>query len=80
MKSFPLMDSKGKPSGNIPWEIIASHEEQAIKNHYQTLDVLAKRGGLSFEEALAVLEDRAFEKDSMADVKLNKIVKEYHNK
>lgn len=80
MKHFPLMDSKGKPSGIIPWEIIALHEEQAIKNHYQTLDVLAKRGGLSFEEVLAVLEDRAFEKDSMADVKLNKIVKEYYNR
>lgn len=80
MKSFPLMNSKGMPSGSMPLEIIALHENQAMKNHGgQTLRELAKRGGLSFEEALAVLEDRPFCKDSLADIKLNKIVKEFYN-
>jgi hypothetical protein len=38
--------------------MLAPHEEQARKNHDQSLDVLAKRGGISHNEALAILEDR----------------------
>lgn len=42
----------------IPWELLASHEEQALKNHNQSLQRLAERGGLSISEAVAILEDR----------------------
>ena len=42
----------------IPWVVIGPHEEQAMKNHDQTLLQLARRGGLSVSEAVAVLEDR----------------------
>ena len=42
----------------IPWSMIGPHEEQAMKNHDQTLLQLARRGGLSVSEAVAVLEDR----------------------
>lgn len=34
------------------------NEEQAQKNHYQSLDRLAERGGLSACEALAICERR----------------------
>lgn len=42
----------------IPWGLIAPHEAQAAKNHYQSLDTLARRGGLGRSEACAVIEDR----------------------
>lgn len=41
----------------IPWEAIQPHEEQAMKNHGQSLERLAERGGLSFYEAYCVLCD-----------------------
>lgn len=42
----------------IPWEMIAPHAAQAKANHYQSLERLADRGGLSACEMVAVLEDR----------------------
>ena len=53
---FPILGTK--PKVYIPWEYIQPHEEQALKNHGQTLKRLAERGGLDWTEALAVLEDR----------------------
>jgi hypothetical protein len=44
----------------VPWEMIEQHEAQAKKNHGQTVQCLAARGGLSACEALAVIEDRPF--------------------
>ena len=59
MKEFPIMTNKGKEY--IPYDIIKPHEEQALKNHCgQTLDRLAARGGLSWEEDYAVLKDSKF--------------------
>lgn len=43
---------------NLPWAMIEPHAGQAMRNHWQTLERLAERGGLSACEALAVLEDR----------------------
>jgi hypothetical protein len=51
-RMFPIMDG---PS--IPWWLIAPHEAQAKKNHDQTLERLAQRGGLSCYEAVHVLRD-----------------------
>ena len=48
------------PKGSIPWDMIAPHEQQAVRNHSQTLERLAERGGLSYSEAIAVLTDRPF--------------------
>lgn len=44
----------------IPWLMIAPHEQQAQRNHRQTLQQLADRGGLSACEALAILEHRPY--------------------
>lgn len=44
----------------IPLDLISPHEAQAQKNHDQTLQRLAERGGLSGLEALAVIEDRPY--------------------
>jgi hypothetical protein len=43
----------------IPLEVIAPHERQANINHGQPLETLARLGGLSPYELLAVLLDQA---------------------
>jgi hypothetical protein len=45
---------------SIPWEVIAPHEQQANVNHGQSLESLARMGGLSPYELLAVLLDQPF--------------------
>lgn len=45
-RRFPILDG---PS--VPWEYMEPHEAMAKKNHGQTLEQLAKRGGLGCAEA-----------------------------
>jgi hypothetical protein len=45
----------------IPWAMVEPHENQAIRNHGQSLERLDERGGLSPEELYAVLRDAPFE-------------------
>ena len=47
---FPIQDG---PS--VPWAFMAPHEAQARKNHGQTLEGLAKRGGLGCAEAWVII-------------------------
>lgn len=56
-EQFPILCT---PKEYIPWDSIAPHEAQALKNHGQTLKRLAERGGLSWVEAYAVLTDNHF--------------------
>ncbi len=42
----------------IPWAMIAPHEERAQQNHRQSLERLAQRGGLGASEAIDILENR----------------------
>jgi hypothetical protein len=58
---FPFIVSQ------IPWALIAPHERQAQRNHSQSLETLASRGGLSACEALAVIEDRSYRRIPMAE-------------
>jgi hypothetical protein len=67
MKQFPIMWPIGCAYGtreeakcptSIPWDVIAPHGRQAYDNHEQTLEELARRGGLDPSEAVAVLTDR----------------------
>lgn len=56
MRDFPILhDAEIK---SIPWAVIAPHEQRALANHRQTLEQLANRGGVTPEEALAIIEDR----------------------
>jgi len=50
-RRFPIQDG---PS--ILWSVIAPHEAQAQRNHRQSLERLAQRGGLGPIEAIAVVE------------------------
>lgn len=43
---------------SIPWDLIAPHETQAVKNHAQSLRRLAERGGLSPAEMYVVITDQ----------------------
>ena len=52
--TFPIMGSSG--SFAIPYSLLAGSEAQAQKNHFQTLAGLARRGGLTAHEALAVIK------------------------
>ena len=54
-KTFPIMKSTLR---SIPWEMIAPHQSRALKNHGQTLNRLAERGGLEPSEAIAILTDQ----------------------
>ena len=40
----------------IPMAILRPHEQQAVKNHGQTLEQLRQRGGISCEEALGIVQ------------------------
>ena len=86
MKTFPIMSDwdaekhQRVECSSIPLEMIAPHEKQALLNHCgQNLQHLAKRGGLSFCEAVAVLEDRPWRKMALPEArrKLAELVKEF---
>lgn len=57
---FPILESVGSQPVYIPYNIIAPHEAQAIRNHSQTLQRLAERGGLDWTEVLAILNDKTW--------------------
>jgi len=42
----------------IPFDMLVPHEAQAMRNHGQTLERLAQRGGLGTSEAVDILEGR----------------------
>ncbi|MBN8293235.1 hypothetical protein JI664_14770 [Rhodobacter sp. NTK016B] len=58
-KTFPILNSGG---ARFDYQLVADHGGQAKANHYQTVDRLAERGGLSWQELHAVLLDRKFQK------------------
>lgn len=86
LEDFPILMHWGRDErkkqialgcpNRIPGSIIASHEKQAQKNHYQTLKRLAERGGLSPSEAVAVIEDREWRRMSDEDsiARLNQLL------
>jgi hypothetical protein len=39
----------------VPWALVERHERQALRNHTQTVQRLAERGGLSLQELVDVL-------------------------
>ena len=46
----------------VPLALVQAHARQAEANHYQSVERLAQRGGLSWAELAAVLDDRPFAK------------------
>ncbi len=59
---------------SIAWGLIEPHEAQAKRNHGQSLKRLSERGGLVPSEAVAVLENRPYQR--MTDFEAIKRLKE----
>lgn len=59
-RRFPVHSVHRHLLANVPWDLIAQHEPQAISNHDQDLSALARRGGLDLAEILAVIENRPY--------------------
>jgi hypothetical protein len=64
MKMFPINTGHHLDAHDlilqIPWALIEPHRAQAQRNHGQSLERLAERGGLGAEEAVAVIEDKDY--------------------
>lgn len=58
----------------FPMSLFEPHEAQAERNHYQSLQTLARRGGLSWCEAVAILEDRDWHKMDNAEQRFRELV------
>jgi hypothetical protein len=80
-RMFPIQNGP-----DIPWSIIAPFEKQAQRQHDQTLEQLALRGGLSVCEVISILEgdgdyfgywsNRSRKNDAANVLKLQGIMKE----
>lgn len=58
-KTFPILGGQG---AKVDFQLVADHGKQAKTNHYQTVERLAERGGLSWCELFAVLNNRKWQK------------------
>ena len=60
-REFPVLYS-GKRTWRrtVPWEILSAHKDRAEENHSQTLEELARRGGLDPLEMLAIIIDKPY--------------------
>lgn len=62
-RMFPILMSSSVRAcdeiKHIPWSVLEPFAGNAMKNHGQTLERLAQRGGLSAREAVAVIEGRS---------------------
>lgn len=56
MKQYPVIGTN--PQEYVPWEILIPHEKRVIRNHAQTLEQLAERGGLAWVEIVWILLDK----------------------
>lgn len=76
---YPILGIR--PHQYIPRGLLMIHEGQAWKNHGQSLSQLAQRGGLSWAEALAIIEGKnwrdAEHDENAAEVTVRKMVAEY---
>jgi len=45
---------------NVPWGFVAPYDDQAKRNHSQSLETLNRRGGLAPQELLAVIHGKSW--------------------
>lgn len=55
-RMFPVHRDDDGIFRQVPWRLLAPHYEWAERNHQQTLQRLAERGGLSLCEMVAIIE------------------------
>ena len=74
-KMFPIMSGDGLGGGfKIPWKVIEPFDKQCVRNHDQTLEQIAKRGGLGVLEAIAVLTARKVKEVQPEEVSVEKLL------
>jgi len=73
-------DALGCPR-NVPWALLAPHEDWARANHDQSLGRLAQRGGLDPTEMVAILERRKWRMMGLPDAvaRLREFVAQYRD-
>ncbi len=54
-KQFPILGGKGIIK-SVPWRLVEPHRDQAMRNHGQTLERLAERGGLGWAELFCIMQ------------------------
>ena len=65
---FPIMAEKGGPRlGFVPMALMRRAQQRALRNHDQTVEQLRERGGLSAQEAMAVLQDVRYDERRWKD-------------
>ncbi len=73
---YPILGTR--PQQYIPRGLLMIHEGQAWKNHGQSLSQLAQRGGLSWVEALAIIEGKnwcdAEHDENAAEITVKKMI------
>lgn len=67
MKTHLSPELKEKCPQWVSWSIVCPHQEQAQKNHSQTLERLSERGGLAPDELVAVMEGRSWKDERLSD-------------
>lgn len=76
---YPILGTR--PQQYIPRGLLMIHERQAWENHGQSLSQLAQRGGLSWAEALAIIEGKdwrdAEHNENTAEIIIRKIISQY---
>lgn len=67
---------------SIPWGLIGPHEAQAQRNHSQSLTRLAERLGLSWCEAVAIIENRPWTRMTHTDAaaRLQELTEEWNKR
>ena len=66
--TFPIKPADPKdPVETVPWSLLEPHRQRAMLNHFQPLERLAARGGLTLQELACVMSDRAFDSKMTAD-------------
>lgn len=53
---FPIMSEQDSPAFRIPWGLAERARSQMERNHSQTMERLAERGGLSAREMAMALQ------------------------
>lgn len=66
-RTFPVLWNRWQREGKaleaagcpkrVPWEFVAEHRAQCLRNHEQTPERLAERGGLGVAEMVYIVRD-----------------------
>ncbi len=65
---------------SVPWDWVSGHEAQALENHDQTLEGLNGRGGVGYQELLAIMLDTHWSKLDLTEELAAKIVRKFETK